>query len=87
MAGGDRKIMQISEVTGLHGEAINMHDLFVYQQTGVSEGGKAVGAFEACGIVPNCMATFESHGVQLARSVFERGASQAFDRLNCLRGI
>lgn len=87
MAGGERKIVQISEVTGLHGEAINMHDLFVFRQAGVNKAGKPEGAFEATGIVPCCMDRFEVHGLQVPRTVFERGAMPSIDRLDCVRGI
>jgi pilus assembly protein CpaF len=87
MAGGERKIVQVSEVTGLHGDSINMHDLFLFRQTGVDERGHAVGAFEANGIIPNCFERFEAQGVNIPRSVFERGASPAIDRLDCLRGL
>src|SRR5579863_4430742 len=31
-SGGSRKIVQISEVTGIEGNVINMHDLFAYEQ-------------------------------------------------------
>jgi pilus assembly protein CpaF len=86
LAGGERKIMQISEVTGLHGEAINMHDLFVFRQTGVDEQRRVNGHFEACGIPPNCLTRFEACGVKIERSIFERGES-AFDRLDCVRGL
>src|SRR5690606_8420712 len=40
ISGGERKIIQISEVTGMHGEAINMHDVFVFRQSGVDQQGK-----------------------------------------------
>ena len=55
LAGGERKIVQVSEVTGMHGEAINMHDVFIFRQTGVEQQGKAQGKFESCGIAPNCL--------------------------------
>ena len=45
LAGGERRIIQISEVTGMHGETINMHDVFVFQQTGIDEQRRVVGQF------------------------------------------
>jgi pilus assembly protein CpaF len=86
LAGGERKITQISEVTGLHGETINMHDLFVYRQSGVDEERRAQGEFEATGIVPNCLARLEACGVEMSRSAFTRGDCN-FDRVDYVRGL
>src|SRR5205807_1435473 len=35
LAGGPRKLIKISEVTGMEGDVISMHDVFQFQQTGV----------------------------------------------------
>lgn len=86
LPGGERKIVQVSEVTGLQGEAISMHDLFVFQQSGMDEDRKAIGRFEGCGIVPNCLSRFEKYGVRVDRSIFERKEFE-FDRVDCLRGL
>src|SRR3954468_24059544 len=86
LSGGERKITQISEVTGMHGEAINMHDIFLFRQSGIDEQQRAQGNFEATGIVPNCFARFEARGLCVPRSIFERGDCD-FDRVDCIRGI
>jgi pilus assembly protein CpaF len=86
LTGGERKITQISEVTGLHGETINMHDLFVFRQTGVDAQNCVQGQFEANGIVPNCMARLQAAGVHLPRTIFEQGECQ-IDRFDVLRGV
>lgn len=86
LAGGERKIVQISEVTGLHGEAINMHDVFQFRQTGIDEQHKVQGQFEACGILPNCLSRFESCGMEVDRTVFERREYE-FDRTDFVRGL
>jgi pilus assembly protein CpaF len=86
LSGGERKITQISEVTGMHGEAINMHDVFAFRQSGIDEQQRAQGRFEATGIMPNCLARFEARGLNVSRSIFERGDCE-FDRVDCIRGI
>ncbi len=80
LASGERKIVQISEVTGMHGEQISMHDVFVYRQTGVDEKGRSVGRFEATGIIPNCLSQFEARGIKVLRSLFERSQVASFCR-------
>ena len=72
LAGGVRKITQISEVTGMEGEIISMHDLFTFKQTGVDEKGAAKGFFQANGIRPHCLEKLEASGMQLPFDLFER---------------
>jgi len=45
VAGGQRKIVQVSEVTGAQGNAVSMHDLFHFQQTHLGENLEANGSF------------------------------------------
>ncbi|MEX0585448.1 MAG: CpaF family protein, partial [Pirellulales bacterium] len=74
LSGGARKITQISEVTGSLSDAISMHDVFCFEQTGVNELGEADGQFHATGIRPNCYARINKMvGLALPVAMFERG--------------
>jgi pilus assembly protein CpaF len=86
LSGGERKLVQISEVTGVFGEQINMHDLFSFTQTGIDEAGHAQGYFTARGIVPTCLSRFEAAGITLPLSMFEE-REYTFDRVDSLRGF
>jgi pilus assembly protein CpaF len=72
MAGGARKIVQISEVTGAEGEVISMHDLFVFEQTGIDEQHDVVGSFRATGVRPRCLERLTTAGLSVDPSIFER---------------
>ena len=72
LTGGARKIVGISEVTGMEGDVISMHDIFVYKQTGVDESRRAHGYFSATGIRPHCLDHLESAGVPISPSLFEQ---------------
>ncbi|HEX4144939.1 MAG TPA: CpaF family protein [Pirellulales bacterium] len=72
-SGGARKIVQISEVLGLQGDTISMHDVFVFDQSGMSDLGEAEGSFMATGIHPHCLDRLRKAGVHLPLSIFERG--------------
>ena len=37
LTGGSRKMVKISEITGMEGDVITMHDLFVFKQTGLGQ--------------------------------------------------
>jgi pilus assembly protein CpaF len=71
-AGGARKVVQISEVTGAEGEVISMHDLFVFEQTGVDEQKAAVGIFRATGVRPRCLERLAVTGLSIDPLMFER---------------
>ena len=72
LSGGRRKVVSVSEITGMEGEHVQMHDLFVYEQTGVGADGNAVGHFIGTGIRPKCAERIENRGLRLAPEMFER---------------
>ena len=73
LSGGARKIMQISEITGAEGDSISMHDIFLFDQSGVGSEKEAQGTFRATGIQPKCLDRMKRAGVNLPLSMFTRG--------------
>jgi pilus assembly protein CpaF len=71
LTGGPRKIIKISEITGMEGDIISMQDIFVFKQTGLDESGKARGQFSATGIRPNLLEKLVEVGVRLPPNLFE----------------
>jgi pilus assembly protein CpaF len=76
LTGGARKIIQISEVTGMEGDIISMHDIFAFKQTGLDENGVATGYFYANGVRPRAIDRLEAAGIQLPLDMFERRTIQ-----------
>jgi pilus assembly protein CpaF len=72
LSGGARKIVKISEVTGMEAENLAMHDLFAFKQTGVDEERRAQGYFHTTGIRPHYLDRLASCGVELPPQMFER---------------
>jgi pilus assembly protein CpaF len=72
LLGGARRVVKISEVTGIEGDNFSMHDLFVFKQTGVDEKRKAQGYFQASGIRPNCLERLSALGAGVPPEMFER---------------
>jgi pilus assembly protein CpaF len=70
--GGPRKLVKISEITGMEGDIVSMHDLFVFKQTGVDEGDLAQGYYFTTGIRPQCLERLEAAGIRLPVEMFER---------------
>jgi pilus assembly protein CpaF len=72
LMGGVRKITRISEITGMEGDMISMHDLFEFKQTGLDENRVAKGMFLATGIRPVLMERLEANGVTVPVDMFEK---------------
>lgn len=86
LPGGERKIIQIAEVTGMQSDTLNMHDVFRFQQRGLDENQRVLGHFEATGIQPQCLERLQACGVTVSRSLFESGICD-IDRFDCVRGL
>jgi pilus assembly protein CpaF len=50
MSDGTRKVMKVSEVTGMEGDVVMMQDLFEFKRTGIGPGGKVLGQFRHTGV-------------------------------------
>ena len=72
MRDGDRKIVQITEVSGMEGDVITMTDIFVFEQTGF-EDGRVIGRFRPTGLRPKFIESIEAAGIHLPASTFGIG--------------
>ena len=72
LMGGKRKIVSVSEITGMEGDQIQTHDLFLFEQTGVGTDGHATGPFIGTGIRPKCAERIEHRGIRLPADLFQR---------------
>jgi pilus assembly protein CpaF len=72
LTGGRRKVTSVSEISGMEGEQIQMHDLFLYEQNGVDSDGHATGRFICNGIRPRCAERIEHRGIRLPSDLFLR---------------
>jgi pilus assembly protein CpaF len=71
MADGTRKVITITEVTGMEGDLIAMQDIFVFERKGIDENGKVKGAFRATGIRPKFTERLLTGGHKLRSAIFE----------------
>ncbi|MCV6824436.1 MULTISPECIES: CpaF family protein [Halocynthiibacter] len=72
MSDGRRRVVSISEVTGLEGEVISMQDIFVYHRNGKAEDGSLLGEFVPTGIRPRCADQLIASGIDLGEFSFAR---------------
>lgn len=72
LTGGRRRIVAVSEVTGMEGDVICLQDLFLFRQLGIDADGHATGRFEAAGIRPKLIDRFAEEGIGFSQEFFER---------------
>ncbi len=73
MRDGTRKVVQISEVTGMEEDVVTMQDVFRFIRTGVDAEGRVVGRFSPSGIRPRVFDRLDDLGLELPaelRSLF-----------------
>lgn len=68
---GRRRIVAISEITGMEGEVVQMHDLFRFNKEHTDEKGNIHGSFKATGIRPTFLADLKYMGIELPPAHFE----------------
>jgi len=71
LSDGSRRVMSITEVTGMEGEVVTLQDLFVFEKRGMDPDGKIVGRFAATGIRPKFYEKLLSAGIRLRQDLFE----------------
>jgi len=71
LSDGARKVVSISEITGVEGDVISMQEIYGYKKTGLAENGTVLGEFVATGIRPRLAERLMASGVNLPASMFE----------------
>jgi pilus assembly protein CpaF len=74
LSDGRRKLVSISEITGMEGDVVTMQEIFRFRQSGVGSDGIVQGRFEATGIRPKFIEQVMAHGVSLSADLFRPDA-------------
>ncbi len=74
MRDGSRKVVTISEITGMEGDIIQMMDIFMFEHGGYREG-KVHGRLKPTGLRSKYMDRFRAAGIYLPPSVFGIGVN------------
>jgi pilus assembly protein CpaF len=67
---GKRRIVQMSEVTGIQGDTITMQDIFLFQTETKDLGLEERGVFKTTGMVPSFMERLKYQGIELPSDFF-----------------
>ena len=72
LSDGSRRVMNITEVTGMEGDMVTLQDIFVFEKRGVSPDGKVMGRFCATGIRPKFADKLLAAGIALSPELFDQ---------------
>ncbi len=73
---GSRRMVSITEITGMEGDVISMQEVFRYQRLGIGPDNKIIGHFTATGVRSHFSERFRLWGYDLPPSIFEPVAAQ-----------
>jgi pilus assembly protein CpaF len=66
MEDGRRRIISISEITGMEQDVISMQEIYRFRRRGVEKDGSIRGEFEPTGIRPQVMDLIASRGIEVS---------------------
>lgn len=70
MVDGHRRVVSLSEITGMEGETITMQEIFRYKTLGRADDGTLIGRYEATGIRPKFLNETAGYGISLSPDLF-----------------
>ena len=71
MPDGQRRVTSISEITGMEGDIIQMHEIFKFVKEFTDKDGKMHGSFMATGVRPRFAADLKAYGIEIPNSYFD----------------
>ncbi len=77
LSDGSRKIMSITEVDGIQGEAVTLAPIFVFKETGYDAKKKILGQFQPTGYIPKLIQKLAAKNVIVPKELFLAEAPKA----------
>jgi pilus assembly protein CpaF len=71
LSDGSRRVVNLTEVTGMEGDVVTLQDIFVFEKRGLNPDGRVVGRFAATGIRPKFYEKLLSAGIRLRADLFD----------------
>ncbi len=68
---GSRRMVSITEITGMEGDVLSMQEVFRFQRVGLNPDGKILGHFTASGVRSHYSERFKQWGYDLPAAIFE----------------
>jgi pilus assembly protein CpaF len=71
LSDGTRRVVNLTEVTGMEGEVVTLQDIFVFEKRGLTAEGRVAGRFAATGIRPKFYEKLLAAGIRLDADLFD----------------
>jgi pilus assembly protein CpaF len=71
LSDGKRRLVSVSEITGIEGDVIQMQEIFRFVRQGVGEDGQVIGSLQATGIRPQFLLQLKPKGIEVPTSHFD----------------
>ena len=68
---GARRVTSVSEITGMEGEIIQMHEIFKFVKGHTDKDGLLHGSFKATGIRPQFLTNLKAYGIEVPAMYFD----------------
>ncbi|HRD29525.1 MAG TPA: CpaF family protein, partial [Caulobacter sp.] len=71
LSDGKRKVMSVTEITGMEGNVVQMQDIFVFNRLRTEPDGTVIGEFRATGLRPKCLDEMIRKGIPFDTAYFD----------------
>jgi pilus assembly protein CpaF len=71
LSDGSRRVIAITELTGMEGDVVQMQDIFTFEKTGLTDDFKIIGNYRATGIRPRLLEPLIPLGLTMDREAFD----------------
>jgi len=68
---GRRRVTSVSEITGMEGDIIQMHEIYRFVKESTDESGNIRGSFKATGVRPHFLANIKAYGIEVPAAHFD----------------
>jgi pilus assembly protein CpaF len=68
---GKRRVTSVSEITGMEGDSIQMHEIYCFVKEHTDDAGNIQGSFRATGVRPSFLKELKAYGIELPSRNFD----------------
>jgi septum site-determining protein MinD len=86
MSDGSRKILSITEVSGMQGDVVTLAEIFRFKETGYDKNRRINGIFQSTGVVPSFIQKLSDKGVVIPREMFSNDPKPATPEQKPIQG-
>ena len=71
MEDGSRRVMNVSEITGMEGDILTMSDIYIFERAGLDAQGRVIGQFKPTGAIPTFFDELRRRGIDVNLDMFD----------------